>query len=198
MECARQALRELAPSGTGVAVDIGCGTGLAADALRDRGYRVIGFDLSRDQLRLARTRIPVAVADARRLPLRDASAEFVCSMLTHTDLDGYERLVAEALRVLVPGGTFVHVGVHPCFNGPFAEPTFDGVTVHAGYRGRGWQVRSPYRGTGGISHRVGAHHLTLEELLAAFLTAGGRVDAVREYGTGPVPDLLAVRVTTPR
>ena len=131
----------------------------AAEATqRRRGYIVVGADVSADQLRLARSRIPVVRADGGALPLRDGVARLAVSVLTHTDVDDYGSLVAEAVRVLEPSGCFVHVGVHPCFVSPVAERLTDGVRIHPGYRAAGWQGRTPFTGNA-VRSRVGAHHL---------------------------------------
>ena len=59
-------------------LEIGCGTGhfagKIAERLRPEG-RVFGIDASAPMLDLAKTRVPVAVADAARLPFRDAAFE---------------------------------------------------------------------------------------------------------------------------
>lgn len=193
MALARAALAELTPPGSGTALDIGCGTGLQAPVVGKRGYDVVGVDLSADQLRRARDRLPVARADARRLPVADRSVAVAYSVLTHTDLDDFGRLVSEATRVLVPGGAFVYVGVHPCFVGPFVEPLDDGIRVHPGYVEAGWQARTAFTG-GAVRHRVGVHHLPLASLLCALIRPGARGDRVIERGDGPVPNLLAVRL----
>lgn len=194
MAAARTALEALIPAGEGLALDAGCGTGLPADIVRRRGYDVLGVDVSADQLRLARSRLPVVRADARTLPFADCSFRLVYSMVTHTDLDGFDRLVSEALRVLAPGGVFVYVGVHPCFVGPFVERNSGLLRLHPGYRQRGWQPRTPFTGTQ-VRHRVGVHHLPLESLLTALLYPGGRLEAVIEGGDGPLPEVLGVRLT---
>lgn len=193
MAQARSALAELLPPGPGVAVDVGCGTGLHAGPLRERGFEVVGLDYSADQLRLARDRLPVARADGRALPLPDRSVELAVSLLTHTDLDGFDRLVAECARVLRPGGALVYVGVHPCFVSPFVEPLPDGLRLHPGYRTAGWQAPTPFTGEA-VRHRVGVNHLPLEDLLAALLHSDLRLDRLVERGTRPVPDILGVRL----
>jgi len=43
---------------SGLVVDLGCGGGLWARRLADAGYRVLGIDLSRDMIALARQRVP--------------------------------------------------------------------------------------------------------------------------------------------
>jgi SAM-dependent methyltransferase len=93
MASAQAALAELIPSGRGLAVGLGCGTGLHADTVRRRGYDVIGLDVSADQVRLARLRVAVLRADGRAVPLRDGVASLVFSVLTHTDIDGFGTLV---------------------------------------------------------------------------------------------------------
>ena len=193
MAAARAALEELIPPGAGMALDVGCGTGLHADVLRRRGYTVVGADVSADQLRLARSRLSVVRADGGALPLRDGVARLVVSVLTHTDVEDYGAVVAEAVRVLAPGGCFVHVGVHPCFVSPAAERLADGVRIHTGYRAAGWQERTPFTGNA-VRSRVGVHHLPLQDLLTAALHPSAPLDSVVERGGGAVPELLAFRL----
>ena len=190
---AREALLELLPPGPGTALDIGCGTGLHADAVRGRGFTVVGVDLSADQLRLARPRLPVVRASATRLPVRGGTVPLAFSVLTHTDLSGFPALVDEAVRVLAPGGCLVYVGVHPCFVHPFAEPAGDGVLVHAGYRDAGWAPGTPFTGAA-VRARVGAHHLPLEPFLATFLRADAVLDRLVERGGDAVPALIGLRL----
>lgn len=190
---ARVALAELLPDGSGPALDVGCGTGLHADVVRRRGFDVLGVDYSADQLRLARGRLLVLRADARSLPFRDGSLQLVYSMLTHTDVDRFDRLVHECVRVLAAGGTFVYVGVHPCFVGPFVQREADAVRLHPGYRDEGWRPRTAFTGTE-VRQRVGVHHLGLESILTALLRPGLRLTAVVERGDGPLPEVLGVRL----
>ncbi len=193
MAAAQAALEELMPTGSGLALDLGCGTGLHADVVRRRGYTVVGADVSADQLRLARSRLSVIRADGGALPLRDGVAQLAVSVLTHTDVEDYGAVVAEAVRVLAPGGCFVHVGVHPCFVSPAAERLADGVRIYTGYQAAGWQERTPYTGNA-VRSRVGVHHLPLQDLLTAALHPEAPLDAVVERGGGAVPELLAFRL----
>jgi len=89
-------------------VDLACGAGLFAEHAAARGYRHVGFDLSPTALPQARDHgVLVARADVLRLPLPDAIADVVTAgeILEHvTDLPA---AVAEACRVLRPGGTLV-------------------------------------------------------------------------------------------
>lgn len=91
-------------------LDAGCGAGRDLPVLAARGGAV-GLDLSPGLLARARqaasgARVQLAVADVRRVPLRDASvaAAWACAVLVH--LDAGDRLLAmrELGRVTVPGG----------------------------------------------------------------------------------------------
>ena len=193
MASAQAALAELIPSGRGLAVDLGCGTGLHGDTVRRRGYDVLGLDISADQARLARSRIAVIRADGRAAPLRDGIAAVVFSVLTHTDIDRFGTLVDEAVRLLVPGGCFVYVGVHPCFVSPVAERLPDGVRIHPGYRVSGWSERTPFTGSA-VRSRVGVHHLPLDLLLSAAVHPAAPLEAVAERGGDAVPEFLSFRL----
>lgn len=91
-----------------VLVDLACGAGLFAEHARKLGYAHVGIDLSTTALPQARDHGVFAVqADVLRLPLRDGLADVVTAgeILEHvTDLPG---AIAEACRVLRPGGTLV-------------------------------------------------------------------------------------------
>ena len=140
--------------------DVGCGTGLAFDALLAAGLVPIGLELSGDQLRLARTRgSNVVPADAVRLPFRDAALGLSVASFVHTDVDDFAAVVAEVARVLRASGTFADIGTHPCFVGPFVkrvdEQAERQLVVRRGY---GDEVLS-LEGSGsttGLNSRVGS------------------------------------------
>ncbi|HYZ02960.1 MAG TPA: class I SAM-dependent methyltransferase, partial [Candidatus Binatia bacterium] len=193
LERTRALAAALLPAGEGMLVDAGCGTGLGAPTWTALGWRAVGVDVSADQVRIAQARMPVLRARAEQLPFADASAGAACSLLTHTDIEDFAGCVRELARVVRPGGPVVYVGVHPCFVGNFVEPRDDGTLVgHRGYRRIGWSD-PPAFVPEGVRTRVGAHHLTLERLLGAFLQAPLRLQEVREDSAGPFPELLGVR-----
>src|SRR5437763_1405370 len=82
--------------------------------------------------------LPVAAGDATALPVADACVPAVTCLLAHTDVPDYAAVVREAARVLRGGGRFVHVGVHPCFTGAFADRTDRArIVVDSGYHRTG-------------------------------------------------------------
>ncbi|MGW4401346.1 class I SAM-dependent methyltransferase [Amycolatopsis nivea] len=185
------ALRDLLGEGSGVCLELGCGTGVHADLVRELGWTPLGVDLSGGMLRHACARLPVAQADAARLPVRDRSVDAVVSVLVHTDMPEYFAVLREAARALRPGGVFVHVGVHPCFCGGFADRSDPAaVVVRPGYAEGHWTKESWT--DQGIRDKVGATHRPLPELLNGILAAGLSFDRFAETGS-PLPIVLAVR-----
>ncbi|WP_049580402.1 class I SAM-dependent methyltransferase [Streptomyces sp. SBT349] len=187
----RRLLRELLGEGRGTCLEIGCGTGVHAPGLRELGWTPVGVDLSAAMLRHATGRLPAARADAERLPVRDGSVDAVLAMMVHTDMPGYPAVVREATRVLRPGGVFVHVGVHPCFCGGFADRADpDALVIRPGYLDGHWTKDS--WNDNGVRDKVGAHHWPLPALLGMFLDAGLVFERFGEGGR-PVPIALAAR-----
>ncbi|GGM05557.1 methyltransferase [Streptomyces fumigatiscleroticus] len=111
---ARSRSHDLLNAGPGTCVvDVGCGTGRAVAELAASGVRSIGVDLSERMIAAARGRWPGAdfrVAGAYELPLPDASVDGYRADKVFHELAEPERALAEARRVLVPGGRIVLVG----------------------------------------------------------------------------------------
>jgi SAM-dependent methyltransferase len=94
-------------------VDIGCGTGRAAEALAARGSRVWGVEPELEMAALARERVStVKVAPAERLPFKDGWFERTLMWLV-VHLVDRPRAFAEAARVLGPDGTLAIGTFHP-------------------------------------------------------------------------------------
>lgn len=191
------ALAALLGPGPGLCLDLGCGSGVHARACRGHGWQVVGCDLSWEQLRHARVRLPVAVADGARLPIRTGSLDVVAATLIHTDVEDWHAVLREAARVLRPGGRFVYVGVHPCFVGPFAERAGDMVTIHPGYASTALAFDGPGISSG-VRPRVGVRHRSLADLIGAVLAAGCSRPGLDETGPGATPDLLAISAQAAR
>ena len=186
-----RALRLLLGSGSGACLEIGCGTGVYARHVRELGWTPVGVDLSAGMLRHAKGRLPVAHADAERLPVRGGAVRAVIAVMVHTGMTDYPKVLHEVSRALEAGGVFIHVGVHPCFCGGFADHTDrDAVLIRPGYLDSHWTKHSWT--DQGIRDKVGAAHRPLPELLHAFLDAGLTLERFTEGGT-PTPIMFAIR-----
>ena len=182
--------------GPGRCLDIGCGGGRLVVALAEAGWTASGVDLSEDQLRVAESRAGAVAemllqADASTLPFTDGEFDAVVSTFTHTDLDDPKSAFREAARVLRAGGRFVYAGAHPCFVGPYAHATEDGVLVPPGY----WDERLHFDAPGfgdGVRRLAGARHLPLAGLLNHVAAARLVLDRVEEVHGDP-PGILAFR-----
>ena len=112
-ERALASMRGLPPAGARILeVGVGCGYVLSRLTLGCRGWGV-GVDDDRQALELSGrvagsfdVRINRVRAEAQRLPFADGSFDFVYSqgLIEHFPPDTSERLVAEHVRVLRPGG----------------------------------------------------------------------------------------------
>lgn len=85
-------------------LDLGCGPGRDLELLRQRGYRVIGADLSPGMLREAHARVGGALVcgDMCALPFAAQSFDgvWLCASLLHLPRADAPRALAEARRIL--------------------------------------------------------------------------------------------------
>ena len=191
-------IAELLGPGEGLCLDLGCGGGLYFETLAATGRTVVGLDRSADQLRIARGRSrQVVKGDGAALPFADRTFPTVVALWISTDVDDFGAVLAEASRVLAPGGLLLFYGAHPCFNGPHIEWLEDGgVIAHPTYRLAGWHQQAPWWGDY-VRKRVGMRHHSLAEIFNAFVFTGLAVERVAEPGERPVPVILAIRARKP-
>ena len=90
--------------------DLGCGSGVFTELLRQAGYKSVGLDISPKLVALGRSKysgLELIEGDAENLPFENQSLDGVLlSGLVHHFPDP-RRLAAEVFRVLKPGGHFV-------------------------------------------------------------------------------------------
>jgi predicted TPR repeat methyltransferase len=155
----------------GRAVDLGCGTGLAARAFAASADEFIGIDLSPAMVRQARATglyRTLEIADAadglRRLP--DGSADLILAADMMIYVHDLAPLFTEAARVLAPGGLFA-----------FTAETHDGTCVALGARLRYAQSEAYLQGL------IAAAGLVLERVDVA---------SIRTENHVPVPSVVIV------
>lgn len=92
-------------------LEAGCGLGQYVVLLRERGYRAVGADWAVDPLRVCRAwakATPLAAMDLGELGFAaGAFGAYVSLGVIEHDPDGPARILAEAHRVLAPGGRLV-------------------------------------------------------------------------------------------
>ena len=117
---------EMLPPVAGLAgLDIGCGEGHNTRLLAKRGARVTAIDIAENFIAHARRAeaeeplgIEYRVASAVDLPFADAAFDFATGLMSFMDIPETDRVLAEAHRVLKPGGFLQFSICHPCFNTP--------------------------------------------------------------------------------
>lgn len=91
-------------------LDLACGAGRHTAALRRRGFRTLGVDLSKTLLAQDPT-LPKVAGDMRCLPFGDATFDWVLNFFTsfgyfETETEN-RRVLGEVARILMPGGRFL-------------------------------------------------------------------------------------------
>lgn len=89
-------------------LEVGCGTGLVLERLRDAFDEVVGIDLSEGMLERARARgLSVLQGSAEALPFEDESFDLICSFKVLAHVQEIRNAAMEMVRVLKPGGLIV-------------------------------------------------------------------------------------------
>jgi ubiquinone/menaquinone biosynthesis C-methylase UbiE len=146
--------------------DLGCGSGVFTDLLRQQGYRPVGLDISPKLIALGKAKYPEVEfleGDVEHLPFPSASLDGVLlSGLVH-HLPDPAYCAAEAFRVLKPGGFFV--AFDPNRMNPFmylyrdrSSPLYSSVGVTANERPvLAYQVASVFQRSG---FKVGTDYIS--------------------------------------
>lgn len=109
-------LQDVVSVESALAIDVGCGTGQLSVALADRVARVVGVDVSAEQIAAAtpRPNVEYRVGSAHELPVDgSALADVICIAQTMHWLDP-TLTFAECRRLLKPGGVVAVIGYSVC------------------------------------------------------------------------------------
>ncbi|MFJ5368153.1 class I SAM-dependent methyltransferase [Bosea sp. CER48] len=114
------------PAITGLGgLDIGCGEGGNTRRLAERGARMTAIDIAPTFIRHAReaeAATPLGItyleSDGTALPFADESFDFATAFMSLMDMHRQDLGIAEAARVLKPGGFLQFSILHPCFAPP--------------------------------------------------------------------------------
>jgi SAM-dependent methyltransferase len=181
----RERFLDLVPRAGRLTLDVGCGEGRVARDLTELGHRVVGVDASPAMVAAASEADAggeYLVADAAKLPFPDGHADLVVAFMSLMDVDDMPSAVGELARVLEPGGKLVLAVVHPI------NSAHDVDRVHPEGRlvmTEDYFDRRRYTDTierDDVRMTFESRHWTLEDYFDALLTAGFRIEALREIG----------------
>ncbi len=99
------------PDGARV-LDLGCGAGLPSTRDLATRFRVVGVDISRVQLELARRNVPAAEfieGDITDVEFADSTFDGIAAFyaISHVPREEHQQVFADVYRWLVPGGIFL-------------------------------------------------------------------------------------------
>lgn len=187
----RQSFLDLLPPPGRLTVDLGTGEGRMTAALVEAGHDVVGVDVSPAMATMAAQRPELhrlVVADASRAPFPRGVADLVVSFTALQDMDDFEQAIAEAGRLLVPGGRFCIALPHPMRTvGRFEskDPASPFVIAGSYFERQPWPWSHSHSG---MTVAIPSEHRSLEDYAQALEHAGLVIELLRE----PAPDAEVV------
>ena len=172
-------------------IEIGCGEGRVARDLAVRGHRVVGIDSSLTLLRHARTAsvdVFYALADGAALPFVDGCFDLAVAYNSLQVVSDMPSTVAEAARVLRPGGRFCFCVSHPVTDvGRFVSDDPDAALAIRGDYFDNRRVDDVVE-EGGCAMTFRGWTYSLEDYATALEGAGLRIEAMREPRPSGAPE----------
>lgn len=112
----RKILQNIAPCKV---LDAACGTGRYANHLKKNGFKVVGLDISKDMLHIAKkidSNINYVHGDLRKLPFKNNGFDLVVSGLGLNQIKDIKPVINEFSRVVRVNGKIIISSIHPLFN----------------------------------------------------------------------------------
>lgn len=164
-------------------LELGCGGGQCGIALAERGADVVGVDFSWSQLAFARelaadrgVDVEFLLADVTDLAMfPDGAFDVAFNAFVYQWVGDLPGALAEARRVLCPGGQFTFALDHPVFR--VADP--ETHAIEGSYFETGREVHVDERQDADLI----VHHRTVSEVVNAVLEAGFELEGLHEPGS---------------
>ncbi|WP_439496940.1 class I SAM-dependent methyltransferase [Bosea sp. (in: a-proteobacteria)] len=181
-------------------LDIGCGEGANTRELAEAGAAMTGIDIAPTFIRHAREAeaaaplgITYRLGDGMDLPFADRTFDFATAFMSLMDMPEQDRVLAEAERVLRPGGFLQFSILHPCFATPFRRVLRDedgtvlGIEVRDYFRATNGEIET-WRFGAAPAHekakvepfKVPRFHLTLSDWVNLVIAAGFTIEHMHE------------------
>jgi SAM-dependent methyltransferase len=182
------AFYSLLPAPLGWTLELGCGEGRVVRDLQQRGYRVVGLELSETLVKYAAradTGSLYVRGNASSLPFANSSFDLVVAYNSLMDIEDMHGAVAETARVLRSGGWLCVSVTHPLNDaGIFTTREPDSPFVIEGsYLGkRDFEARFEHDG---LEMTFSGWAYPFEEYFSAFGEAGLLVESLREPPAPP-------------
>lgn len=108
-------IRGLIPPGNGKkSLDLGCGIGFFSRILKEKGWTVLGIDIDQEAIELAKgtcsrdATISFQVGDVEEFVHSSGDTfDLILCLEVIEHLNGYEKLMADIVRLLAPGGILI-------------------------------------------------------------------------------------------
>ena len=130
------AFKSLECEDLGLVLDVGCGTGLLFDSIADKAEAVVGVDISREILLVARKHrqiygnIHLILADADNMPLKDGIFDHFFAMTVIQNSPNPARTLEKIKRSAKDTSRIVVTGLKRIFS----KERFRKLLEHAGFR----------------------------------------------------------------
>jgi len=181
-------------------LDIGCGEGSNTRKLAERGAKMTAVDIAPTFIRHAReaeAQAPLDIAylegDGTALPFPDTQFDFATAFMSMMDMPAQDKALAEAARVLKPGGFLQFSILHPCFAPPYRKVLRDdaghirAIEVGRYFDGVDGEIETWRFGAAPAEikasvepFRVPRFHRTLSEWVGMIVTAGLTIEHMAE------------------
>ena len=97
-------------------LSVGCGPAVIEKGLAEHGFSILGLDVSQEAIACAPDTLRTVVASAEKMPFADSEFEVVLFIVSLQFVENYRQALAEARRVLRPGGRVIAMLLNPASN----------------------------------------------------------------------------------